>query len=60
MGDWVFRVWGPGTNDSGKVEEKILNIEEECKLRSNVPRDQKVQVLVLNARSIVNMKKART
>ena len=50
----------PRTNDSCKVEEEVLNIEEECKLkrklRGNVSRDQKVRVLVLNARSIVNMK----
>ena len=46
----------PGTNGSCKVEEEVLNIEDKCKLRSNVSRDQKVRVLVLNARSIVNMK----
>ena len=43
------------TNGSCKVEEEVLNIEYKCKLRSNVSRDQKVRVLVLNARSIVNM-----
>jgi len=56
-GTGSFGSGAPRTNDSCKVEEKVLNIEEECKLRSNVSRDQKVRVVVLNARSIVNMKK---